>query len=435
MNWTMKDPAFSMQLFRFIDVFPMLRTPEQVHEYLIDYLSQPGVTLPPGLDLGLKAGGLAKGLVAKTIAGRITAMAGNFIAGADAAAALPVLREALEARRGLQRRSAGRGLRQRGRGRGLPAPLPRPARGPAGGRRPLAGRAASGERSPRPRAADERLDQDQFALSPRTDPIDFEGSLRTLAAALRPILRKAAERGVMVNFDMEQAAFKDLTLALFERCCEAIDFPAGLAMQAYLRSGTDDAGRLIDWARRSGRQVTVRLIKGAYWDYEVIHAERMGWPVPVWTDKRATDACFERMAAMFVGGHAAAGGRGRRQAGHRLAQRPLDRPYAGPAGEARPARRRPSKSRSSTAWPIRSGAALVAARAAGPRVRAGGRDDPRHGLPRPPAAGEHVEPIVAAGRLLGRSARRGAAGLAARSTNPSADQARRARTVAQAGSA
>ena len=44
----------------------------------------------------------------------------------------------------------------------------------------------------------------------------------------------------------------------------------------------------------------MRLIKGDYWDYEVIHAERMGWPVPVWTDKRATDACFERMAAMFV---------------------------------------------------------------------------------------------------------------------------------------
>ena len=42
---------------------------------------------------------------------------------------------------------------------------------------------------------------------------------------------------------MEQAAFKDLTLTLFERCCEAIDFPAGLAVQAYLRSGMDDIER------------------------------------------------------------------------------------------------------------------------------------------------------------------------------------------------
>ena len=47
MNWAMKDPAFKVQLLRFIDVFPMLRTPEQVHEYLWEYLSQPGVTLPP----------------------------------------------------------------------------------------------------------------------------------------------------------------------------------------------------------------------------------------------------------------------------------------------------------------------------------------------------------------------------------------------------
>ncbi len=41
MNWAMKDPSFKMQLFRFIDVFPMLNTPDMVHDYLADYLSQP----------------------------------------------------------------------------------------------------------------------------------------------------------------------------------------------------------------------------------------------------------------------------------------------------------------------------------------------------------------------------------------------------------
>ena len=91
-SWTMKDPAFRTQLFRFIDVFPMLRSPEQIHDYLTDYLSQPGVTLPAGLDLGMQAGRLAKGLVAKTITEGIQAMAGNFIAGSDATAALPLLR-------------------------------------------------------------------------------------------------------------------------------------------------------------------------------------------------------------------------------------------------------------------------------------------------------------------------------------------------------
>ena len=44
----------------------------------------------------------------------------------------------------------------------------------------------------------------------------------------------------------------------------------------------------------------VRLIKGAYWDYETIHAELMGWPSPVWRQKGQTDACFERLTELFV---------------------------------------------------------------------------------------------------------------------------------------
>ena len=164
MNWAMKDPAFKLQLFRFIDVFPMLRTPALVHDYLTDYLSQPGVTLPPGMELGLKVGGLAKGIMAKTITNRITAMAGNFIAGVDAATALPTLQKALERGRGLQRRSAGRGVRQRRRGRGLPAALSRSDRNPAGGRGQVAAESAARNRLPRPDPAHQRLDQNQLAL-------------------------------------------------------------------------------------------------------------------------------------------------------------------------------------------------------------------------------------------------------------------------------
>ena len=60
MAWAMHDPAFKVQLFRFVDVFPMLRTSQQVHDYLAEYLNQPGVTLPSWIELGLRAGGLAK---------------------------------------------------------------------------------------------------------------------------------------------------------------------------------------------------------------------------------------------------------------------------------------------------------------------------------------------------------------------------------------
>src|SRR5437868_6734212 len=57
MQWAMKDPALKVRLFRFIDVFPALKTPRDVHDTLADYLSQPGVSLPTGLATGIKAGG------------------------------------------------------------------------------------------------------------------------------------------------------------------------------------------------------------------------------------------------------------------------------------------------------------------------------------------------------------------------------------------
>ncbi len=50
-------------------------------------LTQPGVTLPPGMDTGLRAGGVAKGLMTKTISSQIKSMASKFIAGTDANAA------------------------------------------------------------------------------------------------------------------------------------------------------------------------------------------------------------------------------------------------------------------------------------------------------------------------------------------------------------
>src|SRR5690606_12605690 len=75
------------------------------------------------------------------------------------------------------------------------------------------------------------------SLSARCDPIDTEGSINELMKRLGPILETAGKAGVFVNFDMEQFSLKDLTLELFMRCVEKYDFAAGLAMQAYLKSG------------------------------------------------------------------------------------------------------------------------------------------------------------------------------------------------------
>src|SRR4051794_24381347 len=84
---SLENERFKTELFRFVDVFPVLKTPAQVHQHLLEYLQQPGVTLPSGMGLALKAGGLLKGTLARTVAAQIENMARTFIVGTDLAEA------------------------------------------------------------------------------------------------------------------------------------------------------------------------------------------------------------------------------------------------------------------------------------------------------------------------------------------------------------
>jgi RHH-type proline utilization regulon transcriptional repressor/proline dehydrogenase/delta 1-pyrroline-5-carboxylate dehydrogenase len=54
------------------------------------------------------------------------------------------------------------------------------------------------------------------SLDAHIDPIDPDGSIRTLKSRLVPIFRKAIETGAFLNLDIEQYALKDLTLRLFK---------------------------------------------------------------------------------------------------------------------------------------------------------------------------------------------------------------------------
>ena len=56
------------------------------------------------------------------------------------------------------------------------------------------------------------------ALYSQFKPIDPAGSAAGVKARLRPILRAAREHDAYVHVDMEQYAYKDLTLEIFERC-------------------------------------------------------------------------------------------------------------------------------------------------------------------------------------------------------------------------
>ncbi len=161
------------------------------------------MTLPPGMELGLKAGGLAKGLFAKTVAGRITAMARNFIAGVDAADALPTLEKLWKDGIAFSVDLLGEACVSHAEARAyqdryldlvekLPATV---AKWPANPQ------LETDHIGPVPRT---NVSIKISSLSARTDAIDFKGSLLALTEALKPILEAAARNGVLVNFDMEQ---------------------------------------------------------------------------------------------------------------------------------------------------------------------------------------------------------------------------------------
>jgi len=66
-------------------------------------------------------------------------------------------------------------------------------------------------------------------------------------------------------------------------------------MQAYLKSADDDLDRLLALAAKRGTPLTVRLVKGAYWDYEFVQSGLIGVPCPVFLKKPETDAHYEHL--------------------------------------------------------------------------------------------------------------------------------------------
>ncbi len=142
------------------------------------------------------------------------------------------------------------------------------------------------------------------SLFSRIGPVNYAESVAQVKERLRPILRMARGAGGFVNLDMEMYSLKNITLDVFTELMDEEEFRdwrgAGLALQAYLAETRDDLERLAGWAGRSGRRVTVRLIKGAYWEYETVTAGQKGWPAPVFSAKGHTDWNFERCVDLML---------------------------------------------------------------------------------------------------------------------------------------
>jgi len=117
-------------------------------------------------------------------------------------------------------------------------------------------------------------------------------------------LRRARELGAFVNFDMEGFVHKNATLELFKTLfneSEFRDWPhVGIVVQAYLGDAEEDLFDLLEWGRNRGTRFAVRLVKGAYWDFEKIKSRQNGWPCPVFLQKPESDRNFQLLTRILL---------------------------------------------------------------------------------------------------------------------------------------
>jgi RHH-type proline utilization regulon transcriptional repressor/proline dehydrogenase/delta 1-pyrroline-5-carboxylate dehydrogenase len=301
MDWSMKDPAFKTEMFRFVDVLPALNDGEQVVRHLREYFFREGLEVPAFVRAGLGVASwnsLTARLAASAIRKNVVGMAKTFITGdsaADARRALKklwdsgltftvdVLGEAVVSEReAVEHQKVYLDLLRE---------LAREMRG--WDANPVLERSALG---PIPRT---NVSVKCSSLYSQIDPSAFRYSVERIKERLRPILVAAVEEGVFVNLDMEQNDYRNILFTVAE---ELFSEPAlakyphfGIVVQAYLKDALQDLERVIALAQKRGAPVTVRLVKGAYWDFEVAAAQSRGWPVPVFEQKAATDANYERV--------------------------------------------------------------------------------------------------------------------------------------------
>jgi RHH-type proline utilization regulon transcriptional repressor/proline dehydrogenase/delta 1-pyrroline-5-carboxylate dehydrogenase len=300
------DQELKAALFRFVDVSPACRSLDDLARHLREFLREVP-DAPPPLAAAMRIADVkaARRAIGAAAAAGVRHMAHRFIVGETPAAALGVLRELWS--RGVASSvdllgeatvTQAEAARYASRCDEALADLARVQSGwPA---RDLLERDSIG---PIPRT---NVSVKISALTPLLRPDAPERGRRDAAERLRPLLRHADELGAHIHIDMESLDSREAVLDLVLEVLSEEEFmrgpSAGLVLQAYLRDSPEQLTRVLDWASSCGRTppLTVRLVKGAYWDHELVQASQHGWSVPVFDVKAECDRNFEALTRRLL---------------------------------------------------------------------------------------------------------------------------------------
>ena len=300
MEFSMRDEHFKVQMFRFVDVLASLRRGSDIVQHLDEYFADMRNGYAPLIRTGVSLARIVPVISGKFLRWNVSGMARQFIAGRNPEDVMKTLRKKRRQGIGFTVDLLGEAVvseeeaaEYTGRCQELLEHLARETRGwtdPLG---------KNSELFPVV-----NVSVKISALYSQMNPADPADAIAHLAPKLLPILRRAKELGAFINFDMESYAHKNATLELFRTLFtepEFRDWPhAGIVVQAYLRDAEKDLRDLIAWGRARGTRFTVRLVKGAYWDYEKIKSTQNGWTIPVWLQKPESDANFEKLTRILL---------------------------------------------------------------------------------------------------------------------------------------
>lgn len=314
MDWSMKNEHFKTQMFRFVDVLPSLNSGSDVAKHLKEYFAESGEELPSVFNVGLGLGSLAPSLMAGAIRKNVTQMAKMFITGENSSDSLAVLKKARKNKICFTVDILGEATLSEKEALEYQSKYLELITG-------LAEDSTRWEEIP-------QIDTDHLGTIPKVNVSvkmsalysqindkAWEYTKEKIKERMRPILTLAMEKNVFINLDMEQYSVKHLTLEVFQELLLEPTFKTyrhfGCVIQAYLRDSHQDIQDLILFAKKRGTPFTVRLVKGAYWDYETVEAEQKRWDIPVYTNKQESDAnyevCAETLLKNFQFIHAAFG--------------------------------------------------------------------------------------------------------------------------------
>lgn len=303
MDWSMKNEQFKTQMFRFVDVLPSLNSGTDVAKHLKEYFSEGGGELPSVFNVGLGIGSLAPSLMAGAIRKNVTQMAKMFIVGENPDEALPVLKKARKNKicftvdiLGEATLSEKEALEYQSKYLELIDWLAKDAQN--WDEIPQIDRDHLG---PIPKV---NVSVKLTALYSQINDKAWDVTKSHLKDRLRPILQSAMKKNIFINLDMEQYSVKHLTLEVFKELMlepELKNYPHfGIVIQAYLRDSLADIKDLVRFSQERGTHFSIRLVKGAYWDHETIEAEQQRWNIPVYTNKKESDANYEACAEYLL---------------------------------------------------------------------------------------------------------------------------------------